>query len=242
MRLAIAALVLLLSSCALQPSVETVRRQFTATFKNMPLEKVEPSEIDGLYEIYSGGRLIYFAPKPNLVVFGELYTIAGESVSQTKAALHLAARVLDIPPDIGVRIGDGPLEVVGFLDPDCGHCAQAHDWFEQRGFEGITLRAIFMPLEPGSDAFARAQQLECAPPALKREAFRQLYLHDSPAHAQPYLACDTAAGELQRQAQVARDFGVNGTPTFLVKGQTVLGFNQERLEALLPPTTKESDP
>ncbi len=226
------------ASCATGSPLVDAEKQFRDTFKNMPVDKVTTSEIPGVFEIYSQGKLFYYAPKQELMLFGEFYTVGGESITQKKIGEYQQARVLDIPSDVGVTVGEGKDELVAFLDPDCGHCAQAHEWLEKRDYEGVKLRVLFLQMTPDNPSYGRAQQFVCAPPQLRREALRQVYAHEDPAPGQHLLTCDTAANQLAAQAQIAKNFGVNGTPTFLLKGQTVLGFNRERLETLLSSSTK----
>lgn len=225
-----------LTSCAPRNTIKDAELRFRDAFQNMPVDKVAESEIPGVYEVYSQGKLFYFAPAQEVVLFGEFYTTAGESVTQRKIAEYMQTRSMSVPTDVGVTIGDGPAELIGFLDPDCGHCQQAHDWLEKRDYAGLRLRVVFLQMSPDNPSYARATQFVCAPPELRREALRQLYAHENPAPGQHFLTCDGAAEKLKAQADLARDLGVNGTPTFLLKGQTVLGFNQERLESLLSST------
>lgn len=224
------------ASCASANPAKEAESTFRQTFKNMPVDRVSASEIPGLFEVYSQGKVFYFAPAQKIILFGEFYTTGGESLTQKKIAEYAENRTLDIPSDVGVTVGDGATEVVGFLDPDCGHCIQAHDWLEKRDFSGIKLRVIFLPMSPENPSYARATQFVCSPPELRREALRELYAHESPAPGRHFLTCDGAAAKLQAQAEIARNLGVNGTPTFSLKGQMVLGFNQERLETLLSST------
>jgi len=228
-----------LSACSLQPAASEVDAQFRSIFKNMPVDRVAKSEIAGVYEIYSGGKLFYFAPDKQLMMFGEMYTSTGVSLTQEKVQAYLNARTLSIPEDVGTVVGDGPVELISFIAPDCGYCAQAHRWIEDRNYEGLRLRVFFMPMEVGTPNYARAQQFICAPPELRREALRQVYAHEDPAPGQSFLTCADGANQLARQAQIAKDLGVEGTPTFSLKGQTVLGFRQDRLEQLLSSTTTQ---
>lgn len=221
------------ASCATSAPVTTAEKQFRATFVNMPVERVATSEIPGIFEVYSQGRLFYFAPEQNLILFGELYTTGGESLTQQKIAQYLKGRTLEIPPDVGVTVGEGPTELIAFLDPDCGHCMEAHAWLEARDYAGLRLRVLFPAMPPENPSYARVIQFVCAPAELRREALRQIYAHESPAPGQRLLSCDGAATQLQAQAQIARNLGIDGTPTFSLNGQVVPGFDRGRLEALL---------
>lgn len=234
--LAAAAAVAVLASCATPNPVLDAEMKFKASFKNMPVDSVSTSEVPGVFEVYSQGKLFYFAPAQQVLMFGEFYTTTGESLTQKKIASYQRNRVLEIPADIGVSVGSGGTEIVAFLDPDCGHCRQAHDWLEAREFKDVRVRTIFLPIDTNNPSYARAIQFVCAPPELRREALNQVYEHATPAPGQHYLTCDGAAAQLQAQADIAKKLGVEGTPTFVLKGQTVLGFDQARLETLLSST------
>ena len=223
------------SSCT-SMSTSVAEKRFRETFKNMPVDKVEASELPGIYEVYSQGKIFYFAPKEALMLFGELYSVDGVSITQRKVGEYMQTRSMQIPADAGVAFGEGATELTAFLDPDCGHCIEAHEWLEKRQYAGVKMRVIFLQMNPENPSYARAQQFVCAPPELRREALRQVYAHEDPAPGQHLLTCADGATKLAAQAEIARNLGVNGTPTFLLKGQTVLGFDQARLETLLSST------
>ncbi len=223
----------LASGCKTAMPVSEVDAKFRKTFDKMPVDAVKASEISGLYEVYSGGKLFYFAPRENLLIFGELYSVDGRSVSQEKAERYISERTISVDPDIGTVIGDGPNELVAFIDPTCGHCREAHRWLESRNFAGMRVRFVFTNVDARSPQFPQVAQFVCAPDHLRREALRQVYAGVPAEPGEKLLFCDAAAGQLAKQASLAKSLGIDGTPTFVVKNQTVLGFQRERLESLL---------
>lgn len=212
---------------------EQVQTKLTKSFHNLQVDDVKASEIPGVYEVYVGSKVIYYAPDQDILVFGELYRSDGHSITADKVSALQAQRAGTIDKDAAVAVGDGPTEVIAFVDPDCGYCRRAHDWLQQQQLQGhITELLYFMPMPGRPDAIARAENLICAPPALRQAAYDELWSREGGEKA-ALLKCDGAQKKLAEQAKEAMRFGVQGTPTFIVKGQVVPGFQPDRLIALL---------
>lgn len=213
---------------------KAVAEKLSHNFKNFTYDDIKPSEIPGIYEVYSGPRIIYFAPDQNLMIFGELYRTDGKSVTAEKVAALQDQRAQKIDHDAGVAIGDGSAtEVLAFVDPDCGYCKRAHEWLRDQQLQGKIKEVVFfMPLKDRPDALAKAENLVCAPPALRGAALDDLWSR-KPVDQMALLKCDDAGKKLAAEAEEARRFGVQGTPTFVVKGQVVAGFDRARLQTLL---------
>ena len=209
-----------------------VQEKFVKTFPATPVEEVHESEIEGLFEVYSGARILYYAPKENAVVFGEVYSANGISFTQQKLDARAQKRVSHIDKSVALTIGDGPTELIAFVDPDCPHCKHAMTWLEEQKLPGVKELIYFMPLRGRPGAEARVVQALCAPPELRSEALRQVFNPD-PNRAGSELKCPQAADVLKAQAKIAEDVGVSGTPFFVLKGQAIVGFDRERLAALL---------
>ena len=212
---------------------------FKSTYKNAEFDAIRPSEVDGIYEVYSGGRILYFVPKENILIFGEMYSSGGQSLTQAKLDKLLKDRVGAIDKSKALAIGQGPFDLVVFADPNCGYCRKTVEWLEARNYANV--RALFFfadasqpnhALDPASDGYAKVMQAMCAPEDLRREAVRQIYMNPKPAGGKR-LSCPEGEAQLLAQGQVAKSTGVSATPVFVVKDQTILGFRQDRLEALL---------
>ena len=213
-------------------TLASVEKKFRATFPSTPVEAVKESEIADLFEIYAGARIIYYAPKQNMVVFGELYSANGISLTQQKLDAQAQKRIEHIDKTVALSVGEGPTELIAFVDPDCPHCKHAYNWLAEQKFQGVKELIYFMPMKGRPAAEARAVQAICAPPELRAEALRQVFNPDPNTSGHP-LQCPQAAEALRAQAKIAEEVGVSGTPFFFVKGQAITGFDRERLAALL---------
>lgn len=237
MKRGIAALLTLwsVSACASTPAdvPSAVVEKFSTTFKNMKFTAIKPSELPGIYEVYTGGKIIYYAAAHDILVFGELYSSGGESLTAKKLERFTAVKAVAIDRGAALAVGQGTHELIAFLNPDCGYCSQALAWLEQQNYANTQLLVYFLQMEPRSSAYARALQAVCAPPELRREAMRQVFQRGPEASTQHILSCADGEATLAAQAKVAEEMGVAATPVFVVKGETVMGFRPDRLAALL---------
>jgi thiol:disulfide interchange protein DsbC len=212
--------------------LQKVQDKFRRTFPTTPVEEVRESEIPHLYEVYAASRLIYYAPDQNTVLFGELYSANGLSLTQAKLDARASKRIEHIDKSVALTVGDGPVELIAFVDADCPHCKHAHSWLAEQKFNNVKELLYFLPMRGRPGAEARVVQALCAPPELRAEALRQVFNPD-PNSSAPMLQCPQAAEILRAQAKIAEEVGITATPTFFVKGQAITGFDKERLAALL---------
>lgn len=220
-----------------------------STFPSFTAEDVRRSEIPGLVEVYGGPNLVYYAPEQNLLVIGEVYSANGKSITKDKLTEFTAQKAASADIDLSkaVTVGEGTTEVIAFVDPDCGYCKRAHQWFEKNKFDHVRQHVFFVPLtDPRRRAaHARALQAVCAPAELKEEAIRQLYQPSAQKDQSALLTCDFGEAQLAAHAEIARKVGAFATPFYLVKTpsaskyEVIAGFDEERLGSLLASTQKE---
>ena len=60
----------------------TPEESFRKSFPNIPLESITPTDIPGLYEIVTGGRIIYYAPGPEYLIIGEIVNREKKNLTQ----------------------------------------------------------------------------------------------------------------------------------------------------------------
>jgi thiol:disulfide interchange protein DsbC len=244
----------LLSACAHQPPAHTSAaaskpgaldahtRQQVATalshsFHNFHYDDLRATQVAGVYEVDTGGRVLYYAPAADVLLFGEMVGTDGKSITAERLTALQSQRANAIRIDAGTEVGDSGPQVLAFVDPDCGYCRRAHEWLKQQKLQSHIREVLFfMPLSGRPAARARAENLICAPHALKRAALDALW---SPAAGTPQLTCPQAQEKLLAQAEQAKRFGVQGTPTFVIHGEVVAGFDAARLQQLLHTTPKE---
>lgn len=127
-----------------------------------------------------------------------------------------------------ITIGTGPKTVVEFTDPDCPFCRKAARYFEGR--TDITRHIYFYPLARHPRAREKARFVLSQPD--KGKAYHELMAgrFDAPGTLQA-----TAEGiKLQeQQVEIARKARVDSTPTFMINGRIIEGFELKKIEDAL---------
>jgi thiol:disulfide interchange protein DsbC len=133
--------------------------------------------------------------------------------------------------DLGkaIRIGTGKTMVIEFTDPDCPFCRKAAAYFSNR--RDVTLYIFLKPLAMHPHAREKAEYILSA--ADRAKAYEEVMAGrldgKRPAGVTP-------AGErlLDEHMAIARDEKIDSVPIFVIAGRIVTGFNEQKIEALLP--------
>jgi thiol:disulfide interchange protein DsbC len=218
-----------LAGCAAQskPAMESPDASLRKAFPNMPFESIEQTDIKGMYEVVSGLNLFYYYPEKEYLLFGEIFTTAGKSLTGERKG-ELAAKLLkNLPLDKAVKTGNGKTEVIEFTDPDCPYCRKAYDFFKAR--TDVTIYTFFAPFaHPG--AIAKVYYMLNADDRAK--AYREMF--EGKSAEQPAAGYSDSIKKLaQEHLDLARSVGVSGTPTFFINGKQVVGADFRKIEQLL---------
>ena len=54
--------------------VKDAQEKLKATFQNLTVNDFKPSPVEGLFEINIGGRVVYFHPEAEVLIFGEIFS------------------------------------------------------------------------------------------------------------------------------------------------------------------------
>jgi thiol:disulfide interchange protein DsbC len=190
------------------------------------------TEIDGVYEIMLvGGQILYFYPATKLVLAGYLLNDDGINLTDQRADELKADIYSSIDTAPAVVIGDGPIEVIVFTDPDCPYCRKADRFFaEPEVAANVTLKVMFMPLSMHPNATNHVKYIYGAKDP--REAMTEItdgkYDHiDIPDVDDVY---DAQIAEVRK---IARDSSVSSTPQFWIAGQYVKGADMRKIQSLV---------
>jgi len=127
-----------------------------------------------------------------------------------------------------ITIGSGPKIVVEFTDPDCPFCRKAAKYFEAR--PDVTRHVFFFPLTRHPKAREKAQFVLSMPD--KARAYHDLMA--GKLDSVPHLAVTPEGVRLQeQQLEIARKSKIDSTPTFLINGRIIEGFDLRRIEEVL---------
>lgn len=130
----------------------------------------------------------------------------------------------------GITIGSGPKTVFEFTDPDCPFCRKASKYFEGR--KDVTRHIFFYPLPQHTKAKVKAQYiLSQNDPA---RAYHEI-MSGRMDSAQTFVTTPKGVKLQQEQYDIAKKSKVDSTPTFIINGRIIEGFDLKKIEEALGP-------
>jgi thiol:disulfide interchange protein DsbC len=187
------------------------------------------TDINGLYEVMSDGRIVYFHPKSGYLFVGDIVARDGRSLTQERIA---AERYKLLTPDDlkkAIKIGSGKNVVIEVTDPDCPYCRKMHAYWGMR--KDVTRYVFFKPLDMHPDAVKKSTYILAAPDTEK--ALFDVYSGQLDGKREILDKKYDDKGRLQAQKGVADKLMVEGTPAFWVNGKFINGANIPLIEKYL---------
>jgi thiol:disulfide interchange protein DsbC len=216
---------------ALSEAAEAAQRQLHQSFTNLQFEEFEPAPVKGpIYQAIAGGRILYYAPASEHILFATVYDRNGVNVTALTQEASTRKRLRTIDPAQALVIGpaDAP-SVIEFTDPDCPYCRALDKFWNAKAAEGKPVRRlIYFVSGIHPDAAAKAEHILCSPD--KETAFRAIYASAAPKTLEK---CATGAAKVKAHTKIVRELGITGTPTLIADGKLISGFQQAELEAFL---------
>jgi thiol:disulfide interchange protein DsbC len=199
--------------------------------QDVPVGSVKPTAIDGLYEVESLYDIFYYAPKAEQLVFGELFTRDGTSIT-ARSKRELVARVIaSLDLTKSVKSGSGKNIVIEFTDPDCPHCRNAFDYW--RNVPHVTRYTFLFPIaENHPKAVDKSEWILSNKD--KVAALNEVFAGKLDKEI-PKGATEAGTKLLKEHARNAELAHVIGTPLYFVNGRLLPGVNVEAFEASLLP-------
>jgi len=215
----------------LTEATEAAQAQLHQSFTNLQFEEFGPAPVKGtIYQAVAGGRIIYYAPTSEHILFATVYDKNGVNVTALAQEASTAKRLKLIDPDKALAIGpaDAPT-VIEFTDPDCPYCRALDKFWAAKAAEGKPVhRLVYFVSGIHPQAAAKAEHILCS--ADKEAAFRAIYAGAAPKSLEK---CAAGAARVAQDAEIVRKLGIGGTPTLIADGKLISGFQQAELEAFL---------
>jgi thiol:disulfide interchange protein DsbC len=146
------------------------------------------------------------------------------------AVICRPASAAEIDFSKAIQIGSGPRTVVEFTDPDCPFCRKASKYFESR--TDVTRYVFFKPLPRHPRAKEKARFILSMPDKIK--AYHDVM--SGRMDTVPVLASSPEGVKLQEeQFEISKRAKVDATPTFMINGRIIEGFDQKKIEEMLGP-------
>jgi thiol:disulfide interchange protein DsbC len=138
------------------------------------------------------------------------------------------ASAADIDTSKSITIGSGSKTVFEFTDPDCPFCRKASTYLDGR--TDVTRHIFFFPLRNHPRAKEKARFVLSMPD--KAKAYHDVM--SGRMDAAPPLTASPEGILLQgEQLEIAKKHKVGSTPTFMINGRIIVGFDQKKIEEAL---------
>ncbi|MDD2321934.1 MAG: thioredoxin fold domain-containing protein [Geobacteraceae bacterium] len=130
-----------------------------------------------------------------------------------------------------ITIGNGPKTVIEFTDPDCPFCRKASKYFEERS--DVTRHVFFFPLPRHLKAKEKVRFVLSQ--SDRANAYRAV-MSGRMDNVQKLEGITSKGIRLQEeQFEIAKTHKVDSTPTFMISGRIIEGFDLKKIEEVLGP-------
>jgi thiol:disulfide interchange protein DsbC len=193
------------------------------------IDKVQPSQWPGLYEVVTGEGLYYTDAAGDYLFLGKVMdTKTRENVTDKRFNALTQVEFNSLPLNLAFKQikGDGSRKLAVFADPDCPFCVK----FEKslQDVTNVTVYTFLYPLESlHPDAMEKSKRIWCAKDRQSTWSTWILTRKELPAVAD----CNTDA--LMALAKLGEKLKINGTPTLIFEdGHRIPGaLDKQQLEA-----------
>lgn len=216
---------------ALADAARQAEQSLRQTFTNLTFEDFGPAPVKGpIYQAMAGGKVIYFAPESETILFAALYDKNGVNLTALAQDASARRKLGAIDPAKALAIGSASAPtVIEFTDPDCPYCRALEKFWTAKEAEGKPVRRlVYFVSGIHPEAAAKAEHILCSPD--QGAAFKALYAGAAP---KALLKCEAGHAKVEADAEIVRKVGISGTPTLIVDGRIISGFQQAELEAFL---------
>lgn len=219
--------VLILPACVMAKG-SSPETKFKKSFPDRSFESIIATPIKGIYEVYTGNQLYYYAPETDILIYGNMVNKEGTSLTRESYFKKIAPKMAKLPLDRALKIGNGKNVVIEFLDPDCFHCRESYKFFSRR--KDVTVYVFFYPLSLRSEK--KIRYILCS--ANKIKAYEEAMTGKLDNAEQSATCTDSQADEIiKTHRKFAAQIGIRSTPFFYLKGEAVEGFDASSLEKIL---------
>lgn len=218
-------------SALLAEAAAEAEQDLRQSFTNLQFEDFGPAPVKGpIYQASAGGRIIYYAPESEHLLFASVFDKNGVNVTALTQEAGTAKRLKAIDPSQALAIGpaDAPT-VIEFTDPDCPYCRALDRYWAAKAAEGRHVRRlVYFVSGIHPEAAAKAEHILCSPD--KEATLKAVYAGAAPAVLR---TCPEGRARVEAHTKLVTSAGVSGTPTLILGGKVISGFQQAEIEAFL---------
>jgi thiol:disulfide interchange protein DsbC len=212
------------------PEIEQIRTAVSKLIPNGQADSIEPSPIDGIYEVLIGTQLYYVSKDGRYLLIGKLYDIDKRQDLTSPKTQKVKLDAINAQGEENMIIfapEDTQYTITVFTDIDCGYCRKLHSEIDQYNKHGIRVRYLMFPRAGvGSPSYKKAVSVWCS--ENPQEALTR-------AKAGEEIEPKECDNPIKAQLELGQVVGVNGTPAVVLEdGEILPGYvPAARMAALL---------
>lgn len=216
---------------AAQTEIEVVKTSLKKLIKVDP-DSVKLTQVDGLYEVAYGSKIVYMTKDGNFLIEGDVYDVK-KGVNLTENVRQVGRKKVIDSIDQKYVISFAPKDgktkhvVTAFTDIDCGYCRKLHKEMKQYNDLGIEMRYVSFPRSgPKTESYYKAVAVWCAKDRNKAMTFAKGGAKlDQLKNLEQVKDAKDCQKAVDRHLAKAREIGITGTPTlFMENGQIIPGY------------------
>jgi thiol:disulfide interchange protein DsbC len=206
-----------LAYAGVSEDIAVIKSKLSSRTPPLVAKSITPSPIDGLYEVFVQGDLIYTDKSFSYVIVNaKMMDVATEknlTAERIKQITTIRFDELPLRNAIEIKKGSGAYKFAVFSDPECPYCKSLELELTKAGAMNYTAYIFLLPLtDLHPDAAKKSEAIWCAKD--KAEAWTNFILKGT---APEKATCESP---LSANEKLAQEIGVFGTPTiFLNDGQ-----------------------
>jgi len=200
--------------------IQQVRAGLGKLIPDAEPDSIQPSVVDGLYEVMIGPQLYYVSKDGNYLISGKMYDIAKREDITTPRVANAKAKAIEAVGEEKMVIfapENYKHTVTVFTDIDCGYCRKLHAEINQYKDLGIRVRYLMFPRAGvGSPSYAKAVSVWCADDQQSAMTLSK---------AGKEIAQKECENPVKAHMELGQMVGVSGTPAvFLSDGEMLPGY------------------
>lgn len=203
---------------------QRLREQLSQRLPEMPIERIRETEREGLYEVKTGGNLLYVTADGGYVFTGQMLRLEEEglvNLSERARSKQRREAISALDKDELIRFapeeGKVKADLYVFTDTTCGYCRKLHRHMDALNELGIRVNYLAYPRGgPGSRGGRKLEAVWCS------QDRHSAMTRAKQGETVSATSCDSP---VKSHFRLGQSFGVTGTPALVTEsGQMIRGY------------------
>jgi thiol:disulfide interchange protein DsbC len=204
-----------------------IKSHLEKKLEGIQIESVEQSPVEGFYQVFYSGQVLYVSFDGNYILSGNLLGLTEEQpVNLTERAVtakaaerspQRAAVIASLKEDdmVVFKAKEEKYAITVFTDVDCAYCRKLHKEVPDLNKLGVTVRYLAFPRAGlGSSAHKKLESVWCS--ENKQQAMDN-------AKLKRQFSDNSCENPIASQYKLTREFNLSGTPALILPDGELIG-------------------